>query len=362
MLTKFFIYLLSIPLFTSCTGGSTIKANIDSTAIITPTTSPLPLVEKLTDMEQLTFTGDNRFASISDDNTKIVFASRLRIQHKKFQIYQLSLTQNQEERLTFNDGSAIDPIYADSKLKIYFASSTDEIKDFQDSSTILNYFDIPFTIYDSANRTMNLEIYSLSLADKTNIPLRLTEHPGYDANPQQMSDGSYLWVQKHKKDFLLFKSKVKSKKEIELFKQTDPIWKASWNNSLSLWAWISWSIDNPIQETKIFTFKENSKKPESLLLPEGIYHDVSWVADQSLLMFSVKLKNSKDFDIYLYDLSKQCLTPLVLNPGDDIEPTINKKNSFLVFSHRPPTNNGNYFQLYKKNLTSVQETCIKPLK
>jgi hypothetical protein len=359
MLNKINCFLFLTFFFTGCKSATTVKTNVDSIIVVTPVSSPLPLLEKLTDAEQLTFTGDNRFSSIADDNTKILFASRSRTQHKEFQIYELNLTQGKEDRLTFNEGSTIDPIYADGKSQIYFASSTDEVKELHLKLKLQNIFSLPFSFYDPAN--MNLELYSLSLTDKKNIPTRLTEHSGYDANPQQLDIGDYAWVQKNQRDFKLFKFTAKNKKAIEIFQQPDPIWKASWNHSLSQWIWISWSLDGKTQFTKVFVLKDKSPKPELLPLPEGIYHDATWIPNENRLIISAQLKNTKDFDIYQFDLQEQCLRALITNPGDDIEPTINKKNSFLVFSHKPPGDNGNHFQLYKKNLNPPQEPCIKAM-
>jgi hypothetical protein len=357
---KIFLVLISFYLFLGCKSGNTVKPNPDATLVVTPLSSPTPQVENLVDTEQLTFTGDNRFASVSDDNTKILFASRLRSQHREFQIYELSLIQNKEDRLTFNDGSSIEPIYADSKSRIYFASSTDEVKEFQSKADALNNFLLPFNFYDPSSTNMKLEIYSLNLTDKKNIPYRLTEQAGYDSNPQYLNQDDHAWVQKDQKNFNLTKWSAKNKKTIEIHHQPDPIWKVSWNNSLLQWVWISWKSENPSLGTQVYIYKEKSKTPEALVLPEGIYHDVSWLPNENRIILSAQLKNSKDFDIYLFDLQEQCLKPLIANPGDDIEPSINKKSSFVVFSHRPPiTNNGNLFQLYKKSLSIIQEPCIK---
>jgi Tol biopolymer transport system component len=211
---------------------------------------------------------------------------------------------------------------------------------------------------------MNLEIYSLTLTDKKSIPSRLTEHPGYDANPQPLKNKDFFWIQKNENDFKLLKWISKTKKTVEIIKQAQPIWKATWNNSLMTWAWISWGEESP-RKTKIYTLNgdlknttEKSEKPKVLSLPDGIYHDVSWIPHENRLLLSAQLKGSKDFDIYLFDLKEQCLRPLVLNPGDDIEPSINSRNSFVVYSHKPSEINGNHFQLYKKNLNLNQEPCI----
>lgn len=358
MFNKFICLLCFFHFLVSCKSANNVKTNVESVIVVTPVSSPLPQLEKITDAEQLTFTGDNRYSSIADDNTKILFASRLRTQHKEFQIYELNLTQGKEDRLTFNDGSTIDPIYADGKSQIYFASSTDEVKELHIKLKLQNNFTLPFSFYDPANTNMNLELYSLSLTDKKNIPTRLTEHSGYDANPQHLDIGDYAWVQKNQQDFKLFKFTVKNKKAIEIFQQPEPIWKANWNHSLFLWTWISWSLDGKTAFTKVFILKDKSSKPEPLPLPEGIYHDATWVPNENRLIISAQLKNTKDFDIYQFDIQEQCLRTWINNPGDDIEPTINKKNSFLIFSHRPPGNNGSHFQLYKKNLNLPQGPCI----
>lgn len=353
---KYFLLFLVTTIFANCKSGTSAKPGVESATLVTPISTPAPQVEQLKNTDQLTFTGDNHYAQISEDNTKVLYASRLRTPHREFQIYEISLAINKEDRLTFNDGTAIKPVYGNDKAQVYFASSTDESKELNKKTEAVNLFTPPFAFYDPSNFFNGLEIYFLSLEDRKNIPERLTDHQGYDNDPQQIDNNQLSWIQYEQQNFKLQKWIVKNKKTQTLFQQTEPIWSPSWNNHLKEWVWISWTL-NTVQ-TFVYKFKDNSTKPELLTLPEGLYHDVSWAANERQLILSARLQNKADFDIYIYDFQEKCLKPIISSSGDDIEPTINKKNSFIVFSHRSSANNGNHFQLYKKSLSQAQEPCI----
>jgi Tol biopolymer transport system component len=360
-LKKYFFLFLSVLLISSCKSGTSSKPGSLSVTTITPLSTPTPQIEQLNNAEQLTFIGDNHHGQISEDNTKILFASRLRVPHKEFQVYELNLTSNREDRLSFNDGTANKPIYGNTKNVVYFASNTDENKELTKKDNTTQSITPPFSFYDPSHSLNHFEIYLLDLNDRKNIPERLTEHLGYDNEPQAIDNNQIAYIQQDEKEFHLQKWVPKNKKTQIIFQQEEPIWSPKWNKNRKEWVWISWTTDPPVK-TFVFSFKEKSKQPDKLNLPDGLYHDVAFSSNDQQLLLSAQLNNKTDFDIYFYDFKENCLRPIVSAVGDDIEPTINKKNSFIVFSHRSSANNGTHFQLYKKNLSQDQEPCIESAK
>jgi hypothetical protein len=92
--------------------------------------APLPKPPAaLAGMTTLTAVGENSDGQYSPDGKKILFLSRSRPAHAQTQVYEKDLGSGRERRVTFQDGDTSSPRYDPHGAKLYYASTTDELKE-----------------------------------------------------------------------------------------------------------------------------------------------------------------------------------------------------------------------------------------
>lgn len=79
--------------------------------------------------QAITKNGLNDHPTFSRDNRKILYISRERPKHKQRQLYELNLDNQQEKRLTFQDGDVYEAVMSDEDGAIFYTSTTDAIKE-----------------------------------------------------------------------------------------------------------------------------------------------------------------------------------------------------------------------------------------
>lgn len=77
----------------------------------------------------VTQTGQNENAVFSSQGDRLLLISRDRLAHRQRQLYELKLEDRSERRLTFQDGEVLEATYSPFDGTIYYASTTDEMKE-----------------------------------------------------------------------------------------------------------------------------------------------------------------------------------------------------------------------------------------
>lgn len=118
-----FLIFLSLFFLISCKADDQLKQKIN------PSEQKIVGKENSSYGLKLTSQGNNIEASFSPDGSKICFVSANRFLHKNRQLYELNLTTGIERRVSFSDGDIFSPIYSALGDIIFYASTTDKIKE-----------------------------------------------------------------------------------------------------------------------------------------------------------------------------------------------------------------------------------------
>jgi Tol biopolymer transport system component len=131
-------------------------------------------------VKQITTVGESDRAVYSFDGSSIFFVSAGRTGHTQWQAYQYFVANQRERRLTFQDGEVESIIPGHKANEIFYASSTDEIKEIPDFIRKATQKDtIPLTNF-FGNPLPRAEIYSSDInGDKIS---RVTKSPGFDGD------------------------------------------------------------------------------------------------------------------------------------------------------------------------------------
>jgi Tol biopolymer transport system component len=346
-LSPFFIsfLLLSFFLLLSCTQASKVESPKKSILTYEEQRAALPPPVLLPGAEPLTVEGENFSPILSLNGEQFLFVSRKRIQHKHEQIYLYDLNTRKEQRLTWNDGITTDPIFSSTQKDFFYSSNTDELKEkpFLLRKILLKTSD--------PEETQNSEIY-LSSLDGEDIH-RLTEHPGFDGFLQKTKK-NMIFLSLIEKKFQIQSAQLKTNTLIQLktlYKSETPLTDLSASVTQNLVAWIQ--VDSKNTTSQLMVAPLIKFNPQFINLPEGYYQNPIWLNQKNKILVSAKLKEKADFDIYVVDISKLCLCPVIDYPGDDITPTVNPMNTFVIFSHRSEAGQ----HLFKKNLDLNSIDC-----
>lgn len=361
------------PLLTFCKSTSQLGANKNNSTTpieipniqIAPGASPLPIAvtKDANGNEQYTFQGNNRHPKFTIDDKGFYFTSALRASHRDSQIYSFSFSKAQETRLSFNDGISTHPTPDLTRPVIYFSSTTDEQKEFPQKIYPKEYQFLKqnFWDFEDSQIYLNSELYYIELNEKVHAPTRLTHRFGFEGFPNQAEDSLLQWVQKSRDEFIIFQLDMRHRQSPlkQIFKQKNPIWEPQWNEKSHHWAWISWVPTTSVTQNQIYLYETGANKtPEALTLPPGVYHDLTWVKGQNLLLVSALLTGDKDFNIYQYDVAQKCLRSYLKNTGDDIDISINQAQTEVLYAHRTEKDKNSHFQIMKKSFQLSTSPCI----
>ncbi|MBV2168123.1 MAG: hypothetical protein KUL82_05380 [Bdellovibrio sp.] len=295
--------------------------------------------------KQITFLGDNDHPRFSEDGTRLLYTSRSRVLHKGAQIYEVDLLRNKDRRVTFSDGDAFDAIYI-SDSEILYASTTDEIKE----SPLLNKnFDRDFPPSD---------LYMSDLYG--NDILRVTQQPGFDANP--------LFVPHSAKPFILFTShrgdltgiyrldlKNLPVSLVSAEKDKEKRFPALAPDQQQV-AWVEKNLKT--EEYSLVLYSLKKKMPLVLKKGEGVYRDLFFAPrTPQRLFYSILRKGEKQYQIEVYDLEKQC-TQVAFKGQDSLySPALsNESTERLAFSRSFQDKK----QIYIVNLPTDLGPCLEP--
>jgi len=290
--------------------------------------SPSPSASESTkpniqDKSTLTSVGENYSAHYSPDGQRIVFVSRTRPYHTHSQVYEMDLKTKKERRVTFHDGENASPVYDSTGRKVFYASTTDEIKErpvflqkvIDNTSPSPDKAGAPFEIYSSA-------------LDGSDIR-RVTTHAGYDSEISvNTKTGTLLFSSWKDKFFQLFimhppadpKPWIKSESS-----DSEPAVSPRGN----LVAWVRWNEDRKKSEIWIAGVQGDNAK--AIVTGDNININPSWTPDNEEIVFS-STRDGKNFNIYSIKSDGTCLKRQTNEKYDNLEPQIRVDGKELLFT------------------------------
>ncbi len=269
--------------------------------------------------KQLTFLGDNERPRFSADGEKLIFTSRARPHHKQAQVYELQWKKNIERRITFSDGDAFTPTYADDSTIIY-ASTTDEIKENPLQNKNFDRENPPSELYLS-------DLFGTEIE-------RLTHQPGYEGEPAfwNWQTKDFLYFSSHRGELKgLYRLDLKTKQVIfvSVEKNKEKRSPALTPDGKNL-AWIE--IDNNKKTQSLMMANNMGKMPQLLKENEGTYQDLSLGPETpARLYYSIVRKGEKKSQLEVYDIDNKCTRVIFKSTDSLYSPTLSKQNK-LAFT------------------------------
>ena len=339
---KLTLILSSTLLASNCTSIAPTPKTQSTSPAAADKTSPSP---DLTNLGiQLTKDGDNDWPAWSNDGTRLTFSSKNRSTHNQEQIYVFDLVELKERRLTYQDGSCVQPIFSRDGKSVIYSSDSDEAKE------------RPQLFYQAAKSQTwpPSEIYEQSL---TGLDIkRWTHHEGYDGQAwlqphfvsfeQWNGENLEVWqiTEDSERPHLLLRRPEQS---VESFRLRN-VQKKSEPSS----AWIERDRENVT--TVYLSGFPIDKNPKPLELPKAEYRDLSWWHDQ--LILSSNILNQK-FQAFSYDTKTKCLRQLFEHKDDIWHPQMHPDRDAVAFV---ATVSGHRQVFYKSlNIPTEPTDCIR---
>jgi Tol biopolymer transport system component len=264
---------------------------------------------------QLTQVGQNAWPRISTDNQYVLFVSSERYNHTQPQLYELSLSEQKERRITYQDGEVQDPLWSKDFKKVFYGSTTDELKE---KPTLLYKSESPFPpteLYESDRVGNDIE--------------RVTKQEGYQ--------GMFSWsIERRPK--IIFSSYADGRLYVETVDdrghksviEKDPeisFYYPQLKNSLLV------AVGKKTKEAlgKIY-FGKLRTPLTPFSLPEAEYRDLSWVsADTDQILFSSNWKDKSSFSLYILDLKKMCVIELLKTKYNLLQASVSPDGKKIIF-------------------------------
>ncbi len=293
--------------------------------------------------------GDSVHPRFSPDGTKLIYASKMRSEHAKSQIYELDLIHNKERRVTFSDGDAFDPSYINDS-EIIYSSTTDDIKE--------NYFSKAIVGEAKVIEFPGSDIYRSDRYGSEII--RLTEQPGFNGEATLITSGPKTFV-----IYTSFFDNSMSVRKIDIEQESSlSIGSASekyrrfptLNKDRSKIAFLE--KDKSTQEQSLVIYNLKSKKIESTVKLEGQYRDLFFAPrPPERIFYSVLRKGDPNYHIEMYDLEDKC-TQIVLKDSISLLSPAVSDDSFekLAFVRFKPLEN----EIKVLNLPNLKDSCRAP--
>lgn len=299
-------------------------------------------------VKQITFEGENDSPRFSPDNQRLVYISRKRKGHKNTQVYEYSLLEEKERRVTFQDGEIRNPIYIDSHSFLY-ASSTDEIKE--------NLIE-----RSSANSTEGrppMELYQSDLFG--NEILRITHFPGHDSEPVLVHESKpYILFTSYRAGLLgIFKfdlSLHRRQTSYFLLQKDKERWSPAVSHDKKYVAWLEKDVGekgirimvSPIRRliSGMFIAKEKEKE----------IRDLAFLPRSNSLIYSIQRDGDEISHIEVFDFEKKCTQILLSGRDSLVQPSVNENLTQIAVTRLQPTR-----QIYTVPMPQNLGPCLESL-
>ena len=312
---------------------------------------------------QITQLGDNSQAHFSFDGTRILFISRLRTNHKQAQVYEMTIPQMVERRLTFHDGDDLDPAYSPNGSHFYYSSATDEIKEESVATEKLmrNYYPeglakiSPNSKSPSQPSELLSEIYYQALSGREIE--RLTETAGFDAEVDVEPKNDRHVVFTSMRDGLpgvyLADTRARGARRITEGKNIER--SPRFSPDAKSVAWTRTQANSPSMQ--LLVAEGNLRKPREVLNLTGLILHPAWHPSGTHLFFSSNW-NGKFFNLYIIDREGQCLKRVSTLEFDETQPAVSPDGSRVFFTGRRGSENSQIYSLDLPASLLRNENCL----
>jgi Tol biopolymer transport system component len=294
--------------------------------------------------QKLTLQGENKEPSFAPDGESFVFISQARKNHSHPQLYLFDLKNFKEKRLSFQNGECLNPIFDRSGENIFFASSTDEIKE------------RPVSLYPEMGRFHFplSEIYRLHI--KSERIDRLTYVPGFQ--------GFHAWLNPQSHQLLANSEKTPGKLQVEIIDTMkgrinqpkfpfpnnckNPLVSAQ-GSRLCIGSTNQTDLDNAI------FFQKGTQNFLPILLPQIKYQDMKWFnyeKSQLLFVWSARTESG----ISVLDLVENCKFDLLKTAGLLSSPSVSTDLKKILYSFKYE---GGSQQIYLMEVPDSLPACEK---
>ncbi len=285
--------------------------------------------------------GENLDGHFSADGKKILFLSRERPSHSQAQVYEKTLSTKNERRVTFQDGENSSPRFDIHGDNIFYASSTDEIKE------------NPLFLQRQLGATpptpdINQPIWKNSPSDIYMSGLngdhiqRLTDFHGFDGEIAPHPKGQFIYFSSVRSGRLqIYALNIKTRALHLVSKQPNLNESSVAISPDGQWlVWVQYADD--FKSSQII--RSDIRGDKTIPLTNGAYLHLSpsWSPSSNEVVFSANRDNAANFDLFVVKSDGTCLRRLTDDGAQESSPSISPDGTQLLFS----SNRTGSFQLY----------------
>ena len=283
--------------------------------------------------------GINEQGTFSPNGKKILFVNSKKGKEDQSQIFEMNLKKKTSKQITYQYGRTLSPRYKTRKTILYL-SNTDEIQKIspliRKGLEKLGIFEnkkipAPFFLDEKSTRD-RMQIYQSDLKGE-NIR-QLTFSLGWDGT---------FDIHPNKKEIVF--SSAYSGKGIELYRlrlnrkrkprrlgasaapSQDHFPRYSPDGKILLW-----SRFPSASSSELLIQGRGEKSPQSLFSAPNISWHLSWHPSGRWVLFSSNKKDKNNFELYLWDLTKNCEQQLTFSEGQDLYPEFSRDGKKLIFT------------------------------
>lgn len=305
----------------------------------------------------MTSIGSNFDGHFSIDGKRVLFLSSGRPSHSQVQVYEKDLTTGRERRVTFHDGDTNSPRYDIKGARMFYASTTDELK--ENPVFLQRRLDAgkagPEPLKRNQWETLPTDIYVSGL-NGDNIE-RLTHSRGFDGDISVHPKTGTLYFSSNQTGYLQIHvldprngsarllSKEATLNEAEAAVAPD-------GKTL---AWVQYAPDLSSSQIILGSLGK-AEKPFTLTQGSSFHLSPAWTPNGEEIVFSANADGSENYDLYIIKRDGSCLRRLTTtSAAQESKPSISPDGRQLLFS----SNESGSSQLY---LVSFQppSTCPGP--
>ncbi len=319
--------------------------------------------------EKITQRGTNRFPSLSQDQRFLLYVSANRDKHDHQQVYLLDLLAQTEKRITYQNGRLSHPQFIGRSLLISYQSTTDSDKETAFSSkvkktreTIIDFN--PFPSFDDIRSLLQIDNYEIYTSNLVGSSIeRLTQSPGFDGGVQFLTPDHFIYSSETKKLIGLreaskkknkwLHSNISTRADLKDYHALNPVFLFS----KKMWTWLQ--IRNDYSSSRI-AIGNNLGQATIVINPnesmDTFFLSPVWHPSGDYILFSSNLHDKKNFELYTYDFSHNCVKRLTYLASAEIDPVFSPDGQFIYFSSQLEGN----FHIFKIKFNPPIACSLQP--